>query len=244
MAWGCVCFDLDNTLCDYEQAFEDGMKACYEWFAKHEWLDKSMPVGSKWFPVFKSLCDRYWAAIENKTYTKQEYQRRRLIDSLKAFGVTISEEEADRFQAHFYEQVDKHVTLYPNVDLLLSKLHAKHVKLGIITNGKEKTQERKILRLGLDRWFSMEQIFISEKLHAAKPDQSIFRYAEKALCVESVPKLYVGDSWELDVLGAVNAGWEALYLNTRGEEKPSSSLPYAVCETIEEAMDVILHRKW
>ncbi|WLR49787.1 HAD family hydrolase [Bacillus tianshenii] len=244
MDWKCICFDLDNTLCDYEQAFEDGMIACFNEFAEKEWQCEKLPSPSEWFPVYKSLCDGYWHKVEDETFSKKEYQRRRLIDSLKKFDVHISIESADRFQAHFYELVVHYVTLYPGVDLLLSELRENEIKLGIISNGKKETQREKISRLGLQRWFSESDIFISDEVAAAKPEPSIFQYAERELKAQQDRKLYVGDSWDLDVLGALNAGWEALYVNTRKEMKPSSSLPLAVCETIKEAMNVILHRKW
>lgn len=60
MNWGCICFDLDNTLLDYEAAFEKGMKHTFSHFFEGEWSGKKRVEVYEWYPVFKILCNKLW----------------------------------------------------------------------------------------------------------------------------------------------------------------------------------------
>ncbi|OEH92901.1 HAD family hydrolase [Bacillus solimangrovi] len=242
MKWDCICFDLDNTLCDYERAFESGMRTNYALFLKKHWKDTSFPTPEEWFPVYKSYCDRYWHKVENESLSKRDYQRKRLVDSLLQFGVEISNESADSFQNSFYKLVDEHVLLFPGIEHLLDELKAYGTKLGIISNGRVDTQKRKIDRLKLFKWFSMDSIIISDEVGVVKPEAKIFQCAEQRLKAEKDRKLFVGDSWELDVCGAINAGWGALYFNTRNKVIKINNPEIDECKTIQELTETIFSR--
>ena len=68
---------------------------------------------------------------------------------------------------------------------------------------------------GLQDRFS--HIFISSEIGSEKPDRGIFDFAASSLNVKPHSILHVGDHYELDVLGARNAGWQAAHFALESE---------------------------
>ena len=54
-----------------------------------------------------------------------------------------------------------------------------------------------------------------------KPERGIFEHAMKKMRMQNPEDIvYVGDSYEKDILGATGAGWNAIWLERRGREVP------------------------
>ena len=81
--------------------------------------------------------------------------------------------------------------------------------LGIITNGSQKSQELKISKLNLSRWVKV--VAISEVVGYKKPQREIFQWASDRLNVKAEECLFVGDNYDVDIVGANLAGMSSLY---------------------------------
>ena len=92
---------------------------------------------------------------------------------------------------------------------LLGSLH-RRIPLGLVTNGFRNVQRRRIALAGLERYFDV--VVTSEEAGAAKPSPLPFRMALASLIGLQGPVLYVGDSPDADVEGALAAGLEACWL--------------------------------
>lgn len=90
--------------------------------------------------------------------------------------------------------------------------------VGILTNGDGDLQRAKLERHGLDR--HVDAVIVSDEVGVRKPDVGIFEHARSALSAEH--HVYVGDSYEEDVAGARNAGFEAVHV--RNDDGPPVSL--------------------
>ena len=97
-------------------------------------------------------------------------------------------------------------------------------RAGIITNGPSEHQWNKVKSLRAERWIPHENIFVSADVGAEKPDRKIFEYAERTMELEEAAIWFVGDSYELDVKGAVNAGWNAVWMNRRKRKAPRGAM--------------------
>lgn len=80
---------------------------------------------------------------------------------------------------------------------------------------------------GLPDRFS--RIFISSEIGSEKPDRGIFDYAANSLSIKPGHILHVGDHYKQDVLGALNAGWQAVRFaleneSTEGDDNTVSHL--------------------
>ena len=98
-----------------------------------------------------------------------------------------------------------------------------HGKTGIITNGPQDCQERKVKSLELDERVAV--VIYAGDFPRRKPHPAPFREALRALGVPAERTLYVGDSLAYDVAGAHNAGLRSAWL--RGDEAADEADPGA-----------------
>lgn len=94
---------------------------------------------------------------------------------------------------------------------VLETLKTRGFKLGIITNGTERTQMGKIERLDFHAY--IETIIISETAGVKKPDPKIFKMALSELNLLPEETYFVGDHPTNDIAGAEAIGLTAIYLS-------------------------------
>lgn len=96
---------------------------------------------------------------------------------------------------------------------LLSLLRAKGIRVGIVSNWHSALHE--ILRShGFTK--HCEFIAVSSEVGRKKPHPQIFEHAIGALQIPTERIAHVGDSWEEDVMGAINARLRAIYYSPKG----------------------------
>ena len=217
MNWDVICFDLDNTLYNYEMTFEKTIEFCFENLSDRYGYPADLSF-DHWFPVFKYYCDLYWPMYSTRVMTRDQYRQKRYLDSLKEFHVKADNEHAQRLQALFNKNVHHFVVHFDGMKSFLEELKYGHQKIGVITNGKTEIQYNKLKKLGFLPFFQENDIIISDTVNASKPGTTIFKIAEQRLGNENDRFLYIGDSWELDIEGARNAKWDAIYFNSRHEK--------------------------
>lgn len=237
MRWTTICFDLDNTLYSHEKAFEKAILFCFESILKAKKLLGEADT-KQLFTVFKKNCDLYWNDYENGVLTPTEYRRKRFLETTQLFQLPFDAEDADEFHKTYYNVIDVFSEPFPKLHLMMNTLVEAQVKIGIITNGAIDTQYNKIKELNLYEWIPNDAIFISEQLKIAKPNRKIFDIAKQKLD-SSGQYLFVGDSWEHDVVGAIEAGWDSIFLNTREEKKKTAHRPFEICTSLEGVAEVI-----
>jgi len=91
----------------------------------------------------------------------------------------------------------------------LARLRAAKLKLGIVSNSDGRVEEA-LEAAGLRQYF--DAVIDSALIGVEKPDPRIFQAALAALDVEPDEALYVGDLYQVDVVGARAAGIEAILL--------------------------------
>ncbi|WP_158282140.1 HAD family hydrolase [Salipaludibacillus keqinensis] len=226
--WKAIVFDLDNTLFSHEKAFKKAIKECFHTYQQKHVPENKQIDDQKFFSVFKYYSDYFWDKFEHGEVTGNEYRRMRFNETMKELNLPYNNEMADRFHSHYYRVVDEFSVPFEGVHELLQTVNDHHVKMAIITNGTVDTQYKKVEKIGVDKWIERSAILVSEEVGFAKPRKEIFLAAERALGVTSKDILFIGDSWKHDVIGAIEAGWDAAFLNSRREDRSSSHQP--VCE--------------
>ena len=98
---------------------------------------------------------------------------------------------------------------FPDAMESLVMLRACGYRLGVITNGPDEIQSRKIVSLGLPSL--VDTILVSGREGARKPDPAIFHLAASRLGVSVSRCLFVGDNPEADVAGAHAAGMSSAW---------------------------------
>jgi putative hydrolase of the HAD superfamily len=91
---------------------------------------------------------------------------------------------------------------------LVSELREKGVPLAIVSNSEGRLAEL-VDAVGLAAFFAV--VVDSGKLDFEKPDRRMFELAAEALGGKLEDLIHVGDAWEADVVGALDAGARALW---------------------------------
>jgi 5'-nucleotidase len=232
--WDVIWFDLDDTLIDYERTFRAAAYHCFISLFPNK--DVSF---SSWFRIFKWCCDRYWPDYASGRLTKKEYRRLRFLEAMRYFYIKVNEKAADEFHAHFDDTVGRFATPLPGIVSLLERLQSFAIPLGVITNGESVIQRAKIAYAGLRRFFPDDAVIISEEVGCEKPDAAIFHCAQRRLAAGKQP-VYIGDSWELDVMGALHAGWQAIYFQQRQPVFNVLSPSVVTCHSVEQLASILL----
>ncbi len=106
--------------------------------------------------------------------------------------------------------------LYPDCRETLRKLRGYGYRLGVISNFDSRLHD---LLANLEIESQFEQVIISWRVGAAKPDPAIFRAALRAMGSAPRQSLHVGDSAAEDVEGALNVGMHAILLDRPGGQR-------------------------
>jgi HAD superfamily hydrolase (TIGR01509 family) len=112
----------------------------------------------------------------------------------------------------------------PGTTEALDRLRAAGLRLGIVSNSDGRVEEALAAAGIRDRF---EVVLDSALVGVEKPDPAIFRAALTALGVAAEEALYVGDLYEVDVVGARAAGIEAVLL------LPNAAAPGPECRRVE-----------
>lgn len=205
-----IIFDVDDTLYDQLIPFRN---------AFHETI---CPVTgdeiNHLYRLNREKSDDLFEESESGVLLKSEMHVMRIQHACEQMNLPISRETALTFQ-QAYEEEQKQLVLYPEIKELLDKLVQHDHQLALLTNGASVHQQKKIDQLGLAKWIDQDHTFISGELGKMKPDTAVFKMVESALTLEDEKPIYIGDSFQNDIVGGVNAGWTVIWLNTRQNKK-------------------------
>lgn len=197
-------FDVDDTLYDQIEPFS---KAYYSLFPKEVNIYKLFLANRKY-------SDELFKASQLGEISMEEMYIYRAQNSLRDFGIHVTEEEALKFQ-EIYEKMQGEISTSDIMRNLLSDCQKNNITIGVITNGPSKHQRKKLAALGLDTYFPEKNIIVSGDLKVAKPEREIFDYAKKIMELDLQETYFIGDSFPNDIVGAHNAGWKTIWLNRR-----------------------------
>ena len=105
--------------------------------------------------------------------------------------------------------------IYDDVPPVLETLAARGFRLAVISNWDARLRDL-LRRLQLDGHF--ETIVVSCEVGYPKPDHAIFDQAARALGLPASQIVHIGDSAEMDLAGARNAGFHALRIHRAATE--------------------------
>ena len=116
----------------------------------------------------------------------------------------------------------------------LRRLRDAGLRLGIVSNSDGRV-EQALAAAGLRQYFDV--VIDSSIFGSEKPDPAIFQAALDALGVAPEEALYVGDLYDVDVVGARAAGMEAVLLTSLDVQETH---PCRTAASIDELVDELL----
>ena len=226
-----ITLDLDDTLWPVWPAIERAEKALEGWLGAHA-------------PMAAALFANPVARDELRAYvlrTRPDLKHNLSAVRREAIRLALSRSNEDplladaAFDVFFAER--NCVTLYDDALLALEFL-ARRFPVVALSNGNADIQ-----RIGLGQYFSAS--ISAQAFGVAKPDARIFYAAAGAANVGAKNVLHIGDDAALDVLGALNAGMQAVWLNRPGEAWNHEAKPHLTVASLTELCDHLCdHLDW
>lgn len=206
-------FDLDNTLWDFTT---NSRLAMFE-MLQHTNLLNRLPDFETFFSSYESINSKLWDDYHFKRTTKQKLIVERFYESFKLFN--INNQNWEDLNRVYLERMAVQDHLITGTIETLEALRLQQYQMYIITNGFREVQYKKLSNCGLSKYFI--RVFISEEIQSTKPHREIFEYAIKSSNAKKNRSLMIGDSWETDILGALNFGIDqVMFLNNHQNKVP------------------------
>ena len=191
-------FDLDHTLFDRYAT----QKLCMKGFCEY-------------FDVANGMTDEI--ATELVEYADKHFNHygwEKIFEYVVNKGTFKTVPSFESYCSFLLERFKHFAVPYEFTKPMLQELKDKGLKLGIITNGKSKTQRSKIKLLGFEEIF--DEIIVSEEVGAEKPDTKPFEIMSERLGIAPENLIYVGDFPVNDIEASRKAGYTPVWVRTTG----------------------------
>ncbi len=197
-----ILFDLDDTISDHQHSRRSALTALVEHYpAMREKDIKRLEV------IHERHLQTNFVELLAGRMQLAEARRNRIRGLFVDVGLPLSDEELTKASGIYRRVYDTAYRAVPGA-LPLIKALKPLVKIAIVTNGMILKQEEKIRLCGLEAQF----------------EAVVFQHALTALNVSADEAVMIGDSWKSDVLGARNAGINAVWFNRYEEQCPEPGL--------------------
>jgi putative hydrolase of the HAD superfamily len=224
-----VIFDLDGTLCDYNMSVAEAMTAALSLVHRSDDLigDPEQAASryyALWFEMeadhasTESLRDRIWVRL----LSENGVDDRTLAQSLSRIYADL--------RANSLSLVD-------GARPLLADL-GKRYTLGLLTNGPSDLQWQKIDALGIRSSFG--HILVSGDSGVHKPDRRVFATMLRYVRVAPEKAVYVGNSYQTDIIGAHDAGMWSVWVTADGEKDPEATAADMMIAQLSELRRILL----
>ncbi len=201
-----ILFDVDDTLFDRAKAQRRWARLMMEEFREvFQGIEQEVIVDA----LLES--DRIGTEEFNRTGSRDAAR----IDRFKIFLklLDLSSEPAEGITALYIESYPKINSPVKGAKSVIEHL-AKGFQLGIVSNGFRDVQYQKLQSLEIKDRFDC--IVLSAEVGAWKPDPTLFLKAISLLERRSEECMYVGNSYDDDILGANKAGMQTCWFNPGG----------------------------
>ena len=200
-------FDLDHTLWDFDANSRQALQELYQGLGLKE---RGVDDFDLFHKNYLAHNDKLWERYRNGFIKVEELRWKRMWLTLIDFKIG-DEILARNMGSLFLDLLPTRKQLFPYTIEILEWLSSRNYKLHLITNGFEKTQYSKLKNSGIDKYFG--EMITSESSNSLKPHKEIFEYAFQKTGAQKEKSIMIGDSVEVDIQGAVNAGIDQVYVN-------------------------------
>jgi putative hydrolase of the HAD superfamily len=228
-----VLFDLDDTLHDDTYAFTTAAEEVAREVAAERGID-ALALKS----AYIAEAEGFWQRLTQEQVQVKLSKLRTTMwgNALGTVGLR-DPDLAERSATNYNIYRKKYFSPFPDAVDLLKALKARGMKLGLLTNGVSETHHEKIALLQISQYF--DALFLADEVGMVKPDPLLFAHACRKL--ESSPSVsaMVGDRYDRDISGAIEAGLYSIWVNVRNEDVPPGAPPPNVI--VREIGEVAAH---
>ena len=236
--------DFDDTLYDTYGNAVIALRETFEHFGLGRWFTDPQVFYDAYWAANIDLWSHYSHGEITRDYLIVERFRRPLSSYDKASDKTTPPWEG-LGEAFYLEMSDVFLGYCSNkpgvVDgahELMDYLKGRGYRMHICSNGFHEIQYKKLAACGLRDYF--DSIILSEDAGVNKPSPLYFDYALKVSGAKRESTLMIGDNLQTDVLGAMNAGLDAMLFNRWGVDlSQSAQAPTFAVESLRDIMKIL-----
>lgn len=207
-------FDLDHTLWDFDANARATLKQLH---IDLNLVSKGIHDFDLFHKNYLAHNEKLWARYRNGYIKQEELRIKRMWLTLLDFKIA-DEDLARQLSELFLQLLPSRTILFPDTIEILQYLEEKGYQIHLITNGFDKVQHSKLKSCGLDRFF--REVVTSESSNSLKPQKEIYFHAMERAGASVEESLMIGDSMEVDILGAANVGMDQVHVNYNGQSQP------------------------
>jgi len=150
--------------------------------------------------------------LKRKHFAPELFQKQLGKGLLAELGIKNAQEELLKELSAQLSELRPERVIVPSADRLLKELFKRGYRMGIISNNDGRTRE-KCRMVGIENYF--EFILDSTLEGMVKPDPKFFRKALSLAGVSAKQTIHIGDLLGSDILGALNVGIRAIWIENK-----------------------------
>src|SRR5258706_6827839 len=200
-------FDLDHTLWDFEANARATLAELYQSLQLEK---RGVYDFELFYRNYLVHNEKLWERYRNGYIKQEELRVKRMWLTLLDFKIA-DDRLAEEMNIRFLDLLPTRTLLFPYTVVILTYLTNRNYSLHLITNGFEKKQHSKLKYSGLATLF--KEVITSQASTSQKPQKEIFEFAFEKAKAKREQSIMIGDTIEVDVLGAINAGIDQVHVN-------------------------------
>ena len=239
-----VFIDWDDTIGDFVGAAKLALQEMYDKYHLCDYFASLEEFVSLYKPHNIELWDKYGKDQVTKEYLSfdrfffplmhgSKGGERRLGD--KAIRQEVAA-LAEQLSEDFLNMTTARFSLLEGAEELVRYLAAKY-PLTVVTNGFVEVQYEKFDKSGLRDCFA--HIVLSEEVGCQKPNPRIFEEALRMNGLSAEDVVMIGDSWNSDIQGAINAGIDQIWIRKSKDPLPEGQSATYLVQSLSEVMEIL-----
>ena len=250
-----VFIDWDDTIGDFLGAAKLALQDMYEKYNLSEYFASFEEFFLLYKPHNIELWDKYGKDLVTKEYlsfdrfffplmhgskfasTAQRSTASKTSDLQPQRGdLQLITALAEQLSEDFLNMTTARFSLLEGAEELVHYL-AKKYPLTVVTNGFVEVQYEKFDKSGLRDCFS--HIVLSEEVGYQKPNPRIFEEALRMNGLQAEDVVMIGDSWNSDIQGAINAGIDQIWIRKSQDPLLEGQSATYLVQSLSEVMEIL-----
>ena len=228
-----IFIDLDDTIWDFTANSHVSLEIMYRDLD----IARIYPDYDAFSSAYYAKNSELWALYHHGKIEKDFLIIERYAHLLRTIGYNdIDNRLAQRMNEYYLDTLAQQTQLVPYAIELLDYLTRRGYNLYILSNGFIEVQHKKLQSAGIEDYF--ERMVLSDEIGINKPDRRLFDYALEVTHSQATDTLMIGDNYDADILGAMQAGWGQIYFD-RNHRGITANEPQHTVHNLREVMDIL-----
>lgn len=227
--------DFDDTLYDTHGNAVIALSETFDYFHLERYFSDPQVFYDAYWTANIDLWTQYAKGEITRDYLIVERFRRPLSVGK---GIEITKELCLEISDRFLDFCASKPGVISGAHEVMDYLKQRGYRMHMCSNGFHEVQYKKLDACGLRNYF--DTIILSEDAGVNKPSKAYFDYALKQSGANRETTLMIGDNLQSDILGALNAGLDAMLFNRWAiDDKDIPQKPTFIVDDLKAIIDIL-----